>query len=223
MSNSPNSAVSQDDNLFVVLNGIWKQNPVFVQILGMCPTMAITNSVQNALAMGFATLFVLVCSNGLISMVRKLIPRQVRIATYILIIATSVTVVDYLVKAISIPVYKALGPFIPLIVANCLILERAEACAGKHPPLRSMADGLGMGLGFTIGLTCLGAVREILGAGSFLGHPLFGSRFEPMVLFVLPPGGFLTLAMWLFTFNVIRARKQKKLDASEQHAMVGAA
>src|SRR6478672_980278 len=116
MSNSPNSAVSQDDNLFVVLNGIWKQNPVFVQILGMCPTMAITNSVQNALAMGFATLFVLVCSNGLISMVRKLIPRQVRIATYILIIATSVTVVDYLVKAISFSVYKALGAYIPLIV-----------------------------------------------------------------------------------------------------------
>jgi electron transport complex protein RnfE len=223
MSNSPNSAASQDDNLFVVLNGIWKQNPVFVQILGMCPTMAITNSVQNALAMGFATLFVLVCSNGLISMVRKLIPRQVRIATYILIIATSVTVVDYLVKAISIPVYKALGPFIPLIVANCLILERAEACAGKHPPLRSMADGLGMGLGFTIGLTCLGAVREILGAGSFLGHSLFGPRFEPMVLFVLPPGGFLTLAMWLFTFNVIRARTQKKIDASEQDAIAGAA
>jgi electron transport complex protein RnfE len=219
MHSNSGRTVSQDDNAFVVLNGIWRQNPVFVQILGMCPTMAITNSVQNALAMGLATTFVLVCSNGLISSVRKMIPRQVRIATYILIIATAVTIVDYLVKAISIPVYKALGPFIPLIVANCLILERAEACAGKHPPLRSIADGLGMGVGFTIGLTALGVVREVLGAGSFLGHSLFGPRFEPMVLFVLPPGGFLTLAIWLFTFNVIRAHRKAKADATEREAV----
>lgn len=219
MHNNSTPAATRDDNVFVVLNGIWRQNPVFVQILGMCPTMAITNSVQNALAMGLATTFVLVCSNGLISMVRKMIPRQVRIATYILIIATAVTVVDYLVKAISIPVYKALGPFIPLIVANCLILERAEACAGKHPPLRSMADGLGMGAGFMMGLTALGAVREILGAGSFLGFPLFGPRFEPMVLFVLPPGGFLTLAIWLFTFNVFRERRKPKTEAAQEVAV----
>src|SRR5450755_2969010 len=132
------------DNPFV--NGLWRQNPVFVMVLGMCPTLAITNSVQNAFAMGLATTFVMVCSNGMISLIRKLIPKQVRIATYIAIIATWVTVVDYLVKAISIDVYKALGAYIPLIVSNCLVLERAEAFAGKKPVIPSMLDGLGMGL-----------------------------------------------------------------------------
>jgi electron transport complex protein RnfE len=193
------------DNPF--LNGLWKQNPVFVQVLGMCPTLAITNSVRNAVAMGLATTFVLVCSNGLISMVRKLVPKQVRIATYIAIIATSVTVVDYLVKAISISVYKALGAYIPLIVANCIILERAEAYAGKKPVVKSMLDGLGMGLGFAFALTCLGTIREVLGAGTFLGFSVFGPNFEPWVLFLLPPGGFISLAIWLLLFAVRRERK----------------
>ena len=192
------------------VNGLWKQNPVFVQVLGMCPTLAITNSVRNALAMGLATTFVLASSNTLISMVRKLVPKQVRIATYIAIIATSVTVVDYLVKAASISVYKALGPFIPLIVANCIILERAEGFASKKPVFASLLDGLGMGLGFAFALTCLGSVREILGAGTFLGVPLFGSHFEPWVLFLLPPGGFISLALWLVTFTTFRQIKARR-------------
>ena len=200
------------------VNGLWKQNPVFVQVLGMCPTLAITNSVRNAFAMGLATTFVLASSNTLISMVRKVVPKQVRIATYIAIIATSVTVVDYLVKAASITVYKALGAYIPLIVANCIILERAEAFAGKKPVIPSMLDGLGMGLGFAFALTCLGAVREVLGAGTFLGMPLFGSHFEPWVLFLLPPGGFISLALWLVTFTTfrqIKARRAARAAAAE--------
>ncbi len=202
---APGTALAAADNPF--LNGLWKQNPVFVQVLGMCPTLAITNSVRNAFAMGLATTFVLVCSNGLVSMVRKMVPKQVRIATYIAIIATSVTVVDYLVKAVSIGVYKALGAYIPLIVANCIILERAEAFAGKKAVIPSMLDGLGMGLGFAFALTCLGTVREVLGAGTFLGVPLFGHNFEPWVLFLLPPGGFISLAIWLLTFTLWRQRR----------------
>lgn len=197
-------------NVDPFLNGLWKQNPVFVQVLGMCPTLAITNSVRNAIAMGLATTFVLVCSNGLISMVRKMVPKQVRIATYIAIIATAVTVVDYLVKAISIPVYKALGAYIPLIVANCIILERAEAFAGKKPVIPSMLDGLGMGLGFAFALSCLGTIREVLGAGTFLGVQIFGSNFEPWVLFLLPPGGFISLAIWLLTFTMWRERSARR-------------
>lgn len=198
------------------LNGLWKQNPVFVQVLGMCPTLAITNSVRNAISMGLATTFVLFFSNALISMVRGIVPKQVRIATYIAIIATSVTIVDYLVKAISIPVYKALGAYIPLIVANCIILERAEAFAGKKPVVKSMLDGLGMGLGFAFALTCLGTVREVLGAGTFLGIPLFGKHFEPFVLFLLPPGGFISLAIWLLTFTTFRERRRKRLAEQEE-------
>lgn len=211
---------SSPDTLRSFSNGLWKQNPVFVQVLGMCPTLAITNSVRNAIAMGLATTFVLFFSNGLVSAVRKLVPKQVRIATYILIIATSVTVVDYLVKAISISVYKALGAYIPLIVANCIILERAEAFAGKQPVVKSMLDGLGMGLGFAFALTCLGSVREVLGAGTWLGVPLFGPHFEPFVLFLLPPGGFISLAIWLMTFTTFREwRKRKKLEQEQQQAV----
>jgi len=163
-----------------------------------------------------ATTFVLFCSNGLISMVRNIVPKQVRIATYIAIIATSVTVVDYLVKAISIDVYKALGAYIPLIVANCIILERAEAFAGKKPVVPAMLDGLGMGLGFAFALTCLGAVREVLGAGTFLGFSLFGPHFEPWVLFLLPPGGFISLAIWLLSFTLWRERAEKRKQASAE-------
>lgn len=203
------------------LNGLWKQNPVFVMVLGMCPTLAITNSVRNAIAMGLATTFVMVCSQGLISMIRKMIPKQVRIATYIAILATSVTVVDYLVKAISIPVYKALGAYIPLIVSNCLVLERAEAFAGKKPVLPSMMDGLGMGMGFAFALTCLGTIREVLGAGTFLGFPVFGKDFEPWVLFLLPPGGFISLAIWLLTFTIWRERSAKRKQAALITAIAG--
>jgi electron transport complex protein RnfE len=209
---------TKQTNPFV--NGLWKQNPVFVQILGMCPTLAITNSVRNAVAMGLATTFVLAGSNCIISAIRKVVPKQVRIATFIAVIATMVTVVDYLVKAISIPVYKALGAYIPLIVANCLILERAEACAGRKPVVHSTLDGLGMGLGFAFGLTCLGAVREVLGAGTFLGFSVFGPNFEPWVLFLLPPGGFISLAIWLLTFATWRERKARKAAEAVKKAEV---
>lgn len=196
------------DNPF--LNGLWKESPVFVQFLGMCPTLAVTNSVRNAIAMGLATTFVLVCSNGLISAVRKQVPNQVRIATFIAIAATMVTITDYVVKAISIDIYKALGPFLALIVVNCVILARAEAFAAKNGIVRSLADGLGNGLGFTIGLILLGTVREVLGAGSFLGVSLFGPNFEPWVLFLLPAGGFITLAFWLLVFAWYRDRQDRK-------------
>ena len=198
--------------------GLWKQNPVFVHVLGMCPTLAITNSVRNAVAMGLATTFVLVFSNGLISMVRKMVPKQVRIATYIAIIATAVTIVDYLVKAISIDVYKALGAYIPLIVSNCIVLERAEAYAGKKPVGKSMLDGLGSGFGFALALSSLGMIREVLGAGTFLGYSVFGPNFEPWVLFLLPPGGFIALAIWLLIFTVWReqwGKRKQTLDKAE--------
>jgi len=204
---------SPTETMVAFTTGLWKQNPVFVMVLGMCPTLAITNSVRNAIAMGLATTFVMASANAFISMVRKMVPKQVRIATYILMIATSVTIVDYLVKAISIPVYKALGPFIPLIVSNCLTLERAESYAGKNPIGKSILDGLGMGFGFTFALTCLGTVREVLGAGTFLGFPLFGKNFEPWVLFLLPPGGFISLAMWLLTFTFWREWSEKRKAA----------
>lgn len=206
------------DTMAAFITGLWKQNPVFVMVLGMCPTLAITNSVRNAIAMGLATTFVMASADGFIAMIRKLVPKQVRIATYILMIATSVTIVDYLVKAISIPVYKALGAFIPLIVSNCLTLERAESYAGKNPVGRSILDGLGMGLGFTFALTCLGTVREVLGAGTFLGFPLFGPNFEPWVLFLLPPGGFISLAMWLLAFTAWRERAESRRRAREAAA-----
>jgi len=198
----------------VFLNGLWKENPVFVQVLGMCPTLAITNSVANALAMGLATTFVLVFSSALISMVRKWVPQEVRIATYILIIATFVTIVDYLIKALSVTVYQALGPFIALIVVNCIILGRAEAFASKNPIGRSVLDACGMGLGFAIALLCLGSVREVLGAGRFLEYPVLGPNFEPWVVFVLPAGGFFTLGAWLLIFAWWRERKSTKEHAS---------
>ncbi len=212
---TPAANNAPSDTMSAFITGLWKQNPVFVMVLGMCPTLAITNSVRNAIAMGLATTFVMASANAFISMVRKYVPKQVRIATYICMIATSVTIVDYLVKAISIPVYKALGPFIPLIVSNCLTLERAESYAGKNPVFRSILDGLGMGFGFTFALTCLGTVREVLGAGTFLGFPLFGKNFEPWVLFLLPPGGFISLAMWLMTFTLWRERAAKRKKARE--------
>jgi electron transport complex protein RnfE len=187
--------------------GFWSDNPVFVQVLGMCPVLAVTNTAMNGLAMGLATLFVLVGSNAAVSSLRHFIPKQVRIATYILIIATLVTAVDYIIQAISLDLHAALGAFISLIVVNCLILGRAEAFASKNPIHRSVLDALGMGVGFTFALLCLGGVREILGAGAFFGVPLFGDAFEPWVVFVLPSGGFFTLGGWLLLFNFLAQRR----------------
>lgn len=202
----------------IFLNGLWKENPVFVQVLGMCPVLAVTNSVRNALAMGLSTMFVLVMSSTLVSLVRNIVPKQVRIATYILIISTFVTIVDYVIKAVSIPVYKALGPFIALIVVNCIILGRAEAFASKNSVLRSILDAAGMGLGFTFALLCLGSVREVLGAGSFLGVQLFGPNFEPWIIFLLPSGGFFTLGSWLLVFSLWKERKARKATLEATHA-----
>jgi electron transport complex protein RnfE len=176
-----------------LLKGLWRDNPVLVQLLGLCPTLAVTNSVANALAMGVATVFVLVGSSVLVSSLRKLIPNEVRISTYILIIATFVTVADMALEATVPDIHKALGAFIALIVVNCIILGRQEAFSAKNTVGRSALDAIGMGVGFTITMVLMGAVREVLGAGTFLGMSVFGSHFEPWVVMVLPPGGFLTL------------------------------
>jgi electron transport complex protein RnfE len=188
------------------LKGLWRENPVFVQVLGMCPVLAVTNSAINALAMGLATTFVLVLSNTLVSTLRHFIPREVRIATFILIIATFVTVVDYLIQAVSLELHRALGAFISLIVVNCLILGRAEAFASRNGVGRSLVDGLGMGIGFTLALLCLGGVREVLGNGSLFGLALFPANFQPWVVMILPSGGFFTLGALLLVFNRIRLR-----------------
>jgi electron transport complex protein RnfE len=188
------------------IKGLWRENPVFVQVLGMCPVLAVTNSAENGLAMGLATLFVMVMSNAVVSALRRVIPREVRIVSYILVIATFVTVVDYLIAAISLSLHNALGAFISLIVVNCLILGRAEGFASRNTVGRSILDGLGMGVGFTIALLALGSVREILGNGTLFGVSLFHEGFQPWVIMVLPSGGFFTLAGWLLLFNVLRGR-----------------
>jgi electron transport complex protein RnfE len=197
------------------LKGLWRENPVFVQVLGMCPVLAVTNSAINAIAMGLATTFVMLMSNTLVSSLRHFIPKQVRIATYILIIATFVTIVDYAIEAISLDLHRALGAFISLIVVNCLILGRAEAFASKNTVGYAVLDGLGMGAGFTLALLCLGGVREILGNGSLFGVALFPDGFEPWVVMILPGGGFFTLAAWLLLINHLQQRRQA-VDAAVQ-------
>lgn len=200
------------------LKGLWQQNPIFVQVLGMCPTLAVTNSVINALAMGLATCFVLVMSNVMVSSLRRFIPHQVRIACYIAIIASFVTIVDYVIQAISLPLHNALGAFVPLIVVNCLILGRAEAFASKNTVYRSSLDGLGMGLGFALALFMLGVVRELLGSGSLFGLPVFGSHFQAWVIMILPSGGFFTLAFLLLIANWIKqGMAQAAKDGEAQH------
>ena len=201
---------TQAGNFDEFMEGIWRQNPVFVMVLGMCPTLAVTVSAVNALSMGLATMFVLVCSCGLVSLIRSIVPKEVRIATYIVIIATFVTVVDYVIQAVSLVVYDALGAFIQLIVVNCIILGRAEAHASKHPPLTAMANALGMSIGFVIGLLALGAVREVLGAGTLFGVSLFGTNFQPWVVMVLPPGGFIVLGGWLLLFSALKRRQEAR-------------
>jgi len=200
------------------IKGLWRENPVFVQVLGMCPVLAVTNTAMNGLAMGLATMFVLVMSNIVISTLRRFIPKQVRIATYILVIATFVTVTDYVIMAISLELHKALGAFISLIVVNCLILGRAEAFASKNTIGKSIMDGLGMGVGFVFALLCLGVVREILGSGTLFGIELFHERFQDWVMMVLPAGGFFTLAGWLLLFNWMKERKARARSLGEEAA-----
>ena len=180
--------------------GLVKENPTFVQVLGMCPALAVTNSAINGLAMGLATTFVLVMSSLLVSALRKLIPSQVRISTYIVVIATFVTVADFALQALAPGVHREMGAFVPLIVVNCIILGRAEAFASRNPIGPSVADGAGMGAGFTLALLLVGAVREVLGKGSLFGLSLFGPSYEPWVVMVLPPGGFLVIGVLLLLF-----------------------
>ena len=174
-------------------SGILDQNPTLVQLLGMCPTLATTTSLKNAFGMGMAATAVLICSNVFISLLRKFIPKQVRIAAYIVIVSGFVTAVELLMRTYMVSLYRSLGLFIPLIVVNCIILARAEAFASKNPPLPSAMDGLSMGLGFTFALCILGTVRELLGSGSLLGHRILPEAYPDMVIFILPAGAFLTL------------------------------
>lgn len=192
------------------LKGLWKENPVFIAVLGMCPALAVTNTAINSLAMGIATTFVLVSSSALVSLFRKVIPKQVRIATFIIIIATFVTVADFSLQAFAPKIHKALGAFIALIVVNCVILGRQEAFASKNGLGLSIMDALGMGVGFTFALFCLGAIREILGNGSLFEISLFGPHFEPWIIMILPPGGFLTLGFLLLFFNWLGTFKKKE-------------
>ena len=186
--------------------GFWRENPIFRLLLGLCPTLAVTTTVENGIGMGLAATFVLVCSNMLVAFFRRGIPRTVRIPAFIVIIATFVTVVD-LAMAAFLPVpHKNLGIFVPLIVVNCIILGRAEAFASRNPVLASVIDGAGMGLGFTFGLIALAAIRELLGNGTILGISILGASFSPVIAMILPPGAFLALGLLLGLMNWIEER-----------------
>ena len=191
------------------LRGIWDENPVLIQLLGLCPALAVTNTVVNGLAMAGATIFVLVGSSLFVSTLKNLIPHEVRISTYILIIATFVTIVDMVMHAVAPLVYADLGAFIALIVVNCMILGRQEAFSSKRPVGRALLDALGTGVGFTIAMVMMGGFREILGYGSFFGIPLFGDNYEPWVVFISPPGGFFTLGFILLFLGWYEERKEK--------------
>lgn len=191
------------------LKGLWEINPVFKQVLGMCPALAVTVSVMNGLAMGLATTFVLVFSSLLISFIRKLIPNQVRIAAFIVVIATFVTIADLVMKAKFPELSKALGPFVPLIVVNCLILGRQEAFSSKNNPLRSLMDALGNGSGFLIALVIMGGIREILGSRTLLGYSILPDLFEPWLIMILPAGAFLTLGLLMGLANFYIDKKKR--------------
>jgi electron transport complex protein RnfE len=206
-----------------LVKGFWRENPVLIQLLGLCPTLAVTNSVANSLVMGAATFFVLVGSSLFVSMARRWIPNEVRISSYILIIATFVTVAEMALQALVPDIYKQLGAFVALIVVNCIILGRQEAFAGKSPVGRSVLDAVGMGIGFMITLLIMGSVREVLGSGSLLGVSLFGPRFEPWVIMVLPPGGFFTLAFVLLAISWRKQRQLVRARAAERPEIPAAA
>ena len=206
-------------SLDVFLRGLWEENPVFVMLLGMCPTLAVTNKVINCFAMGLSAMFVLIMSSLIVSLLRNFIPKQVRIASFIVIIATFVTIVDYVIQSISLDLYDSLGAFIQLIVVNCIILGRAEAFASRNKPGKAVLDALGMGLGFTFALLCLGVVREALGNGTLLMDTpyeisLFGPRFEPWSVMILPPGGFFVLGLQILFFNWLRNKMKQRQSST---------
>jgi len=189
-------------------NGLIKENPTFRLVLGTCPTLAVTTAVFNGIGMGIAAAAVLIGSNLIISLIKKIVPNEVRIPIYIVVIATFTTIVQMLIQAFSPALDKSLGIYIPLIVVNCIIIARAEAFAAKNPVANSIMDGLGMGIGFTVALTIISSVREILGAGTFLGMPLFGEAFEPFLIMILPPGGFLVFGLSIAAFNKITSLRK---------------
>ena len=188
--------------------GLWRENAVFRLLLGLCPALAVTTSAENGLGMGLATTFVLVCSNIVVSLLRKVIPPKVRIPSFIVVIASFVTVVQLCMEAYFYDLYKALGIFIPLIVVNCLILGRAEAFASKNRLVPAVVDGVGMGLGFTLALFVLGAVRELFGSGTLLGYSVFGEAYQPLILMILPPGAFIAMGLLLAGMKLFDERKQ---------------
>ena len=195
-----------------IYNGVVKENPSFVLMLGMCPTLAVTTSASNGIGMGLSTMAVLIVSNLIISLVRKIVPDDVRLPAYIVIVASLVTVVELLMEAYTPSIYSALGIYIPLIVVNCIILGRAESYASKNGPIESIFDGIGMGLGFTMGLTIIGLIREILGAGTFFGLPFLSAikGFTPITIFIMAPGAFLVLAFLVAGMNIIRKKMEAK-------------
>ncbi|MEJ2216146.1 MAG: electron transport complex subunit E [Gemmatimonadota bacterium] len=205
-----------------LLRGIWKENPVLIQLLGLCPSLAVTNTVENSIAMAAATFFVLVGSSILVSSLKSLIPNEVRISAYILIIATFVTIADLFLNAVAPDIHKALGAFVPLIVVNCIILGRQEAFASKRGVWRSILDAVGTGIGFTIAMLLMGTMREVLGSGSFLGHPLFGPHYEPWLVFILPPGGFFAIGFYLLFFSWWRKRSEPQARIRQWPHGVGA-
>ena len=191
-------------------NGIIKENPTFVLVLGMCPTLAVTTAAINGIGMGLTTTVVLMMSNLFISLLRNVIPDKVRMPAYIVIVASFVTMVQLLLQGFIPSLYDALGIYIPLIVVNCIILGRAEAYASKNPPIPSLFDGMGMGLGFTMGLTIIGLIREILGAGTFFNIKIFGDWFTPITIFIMAPGAFLVLGFLVAGMNIIRKKMEAK-------------
>ena len=199
--------MNQHSNLKVFLNGILKENPIFVLVLGMCPTLATTSSAINGMSMGLATAFVLLSSNVVISLLKSFIPDKVRIPAYVVVIATFVTVVEMVMQAFVPALFDSLGIFIPLIVVNCIVLGRAEAFASKNNVFKSALDGLGMGLGFTFALTLLGVVRELLGTGNVFGYSLYSDQYG-MLLFVLAPGAFIALGYLIAVINKLQKVKK---------------
>ena len=198
----------KQQNLKNLTRGIIRENPIFVMMLGMCPTLGVTTSAINGVGMGTATLFTLILSNFMISLVKNIIPETVRIPCYIVIIASFVTIIDLLMQAYLPELHLALGIYIPLIVVNCIILGRAEAFASKNSVLQSIYDGIGMGCGFLLALTLLGSLRELLGNGTLFGWDLFGEHITPMLIFIMPPGAFLALAAIILTVNKLRRNRQ---------------
>lgn len=194
----------------VLLNGLIWENPTFTLMLGMCPTLAITTAGANGLGMGLATTAVLVCSNLFISLLRNVIPEKVRIPAFIVVIASFVTVIDLMIKAFIPALSASLGMYIPLIVVNCIIFARAESYAFKNPPMLSIADGLGMGLGFTCAITILSVIREVIGKGEFFGTRIMPAAYQPMQIMTAVPGGFVTLGILLILVNALRMKAQKK-------------